>query len=292
MPTEPTMVAAAARIFSSNVLTKLAKTGNVQEVAALCRTAGIFDTLEPFATVGDACEAAFDLLKLRGVRNEYVYRSALTHNVLLGIHSLATASMVCEFRAGSSKADVVIFNGTSTVYEIKSDRDNLKRLHGQIEDYRRVFARVIVICSLDHLDAVSDMVPRDVGILTLSRWNRIRTIRQPEDRASRLCPLSMLASVTNSEAIAMLRLCQAKIPDVPNTRLRTALKSEFLRLEPAVLHSAMVTTLKRTRSSVSLKSALHNLPKSVMPAVMNLRLTRIDRDRLIEVMQRPLCASN
>lgn len=289
MPTEPTMVAAAARIFSSSVLTNLAKTGNLNEVKALCRTAGILDDSDPVPTVGDAYDAAFNLLKVRGLRNEYVYKAALTHNVLLGIHSFKTASMVSEFRVGFSKADVVIFNGTSTVYEIKSERDNLNRLNGQINDYRKVFARVFVICSPDHVNAVEKLVPDDVGILILSRWNRITTARESQDRAADLCQASILASITNAEAISMLKLCNANIPNVPNTRLRSALKSEFLLIDPSTLHSAMVTTLKRTRSAISLKAALQNLPKSVIPAVMNLRLRRIDRDRLIEVMQRPLC---
>lgn len=49
-----------------------------------------------------------------------------THNViankiLLGKHSLNTSHMLSEFRVGYNKADVVIINGTSSVYEIKSE---------------------------------------------------------------------------------------------------------------------------------------------------------------------------
>ena len=288
MHTEGSQVAAATRLFSSGVLTKLAKSGDAREVSALCNAVGI-----PFSSLGDgtlghAFDAAFDLLKLKGLRSEYVYKAALTHNVLLGVHSLATASLVSEFRVGTSKADIVIFNGTSTVYEIKSERDNLSRLEGQIRDYRKVFARVFVICAPIHSKSVEKILPADVGILTLSRWNRITTIRDAQDRAPLLCIDTIFASLTNAEAKSILHICGVPIPLAPNTRLRKELQREFKKLNSIQVHEAMVKTLKKTRSTESLKSVLHNLPKSVMPAIMNLRLKRVERDRLIEIMRRPL----
>ena len=114
MRAERSQVAAATRLFSSGVLTKLAKSGDMREFAALYRAAGYPAQSEQHATVGEAFDAAFNLLRVAGLRSEYVYRAALTHNVLMGIHSLATASMVSEFRAGRSKADVVISFPPST----------------------------------------------------------------------------------------------------------------------------------------------------------------------------------
>lgn len=287
MRAESSQIVAATRLFSSGVLTKLAKTGDLKDVAALCHAAGIRVSPESTETVGAAFDSAFSLLKIKGLRSEYVYKAALTHNVLLGIHSLATASMASEFRVGTSKADVVIFNGTSTVYEIKSERDNLTRVERQIQDYRKVFANVNVICSPVHAIMVEKILPADVGILTLTRWNRITTIRNSRDRASELCPKTIFESLTNLEVTTILRICGAEIPDVPNIRLRRELQREFLKIDPLQLHMAMVKTLKKTRSSEKLKSVLHNLPKSVMPAAMNLRLKQVERERLIEIMRLP-----
>jgi hypothetical protein len=63
------------------------------------------------------------VLKRSGLRDKYVYKAALTQRVLMGKHSLRTACMLSEFRVGDRKADITILNGTTTVYEIKSDRD-------------------------------------------------------------------------------------------------------------------------------------------------------------------------
>lgn len=78
------------------------------------------------ATVGDVFDQAFEILKVAGQRDEYIYRAAISQKILMGTHSLRTASMLNEFRAGSSKADLVILNGTATVYEIKSERIRLR----------------------------------------------------------------------------------------------------------------------------------------------------------------------
>jgi len=82
-------------------------------------------------------ERAFSLLEREGYRHEYVYKAALTQKIFLGRHSLQTASMLSEFRVGQCKADLVILNGTSTVYEVKSERDSLDRLERQVAAWTR-----------------------------------------------------------------------------------------------------------------------------------------------------------
>ena len=113
------------------------------------------------------------MLRKAGQRDEYVYRAALTHNILLGRHSLNTASLLTEFRAGSCKADLAILNGTATVYEVKSERDSLTRLENQLLNYRKVFAKVYVIVAEQFLQQVIDKTTADIGIMSLATMPRI-----------------------------------------------------------------------------------------------------------------------
>lgn len=50
-----------------------------------------------------------------------------------------------EFWVDMSKADSVVLNGTSTVYEIKTEFDNLSRLPQQLTDYSKVFDHINVV---------------------------------------------------------------------------------------------------------------------------------------------------
>jgi hypothetical protein len=116
-------LSALDRLFSSAVFQELAKKGRPLFSRLLCQ-AGVVDRCEKNATVGSAFDTAFLRLKTAGIRNEYVYRAAITKNILFGKHSIRTASMLNEVRSGDCKADVVILNGTASVYEIKSERDS------------------------------------------------------------------------------------------------------------------------------------------------------------------------
>jgi hypothetical protein len=282
-------LSALSRLFSSSVFHELAKKGRSPLFAQLLAETGI-PSAKPSTgeTVSTAFDDAFAVLRQAGVRDEYVYRAALTHNILLGRHSLRTASMLTEFRAGSCKADLAILNGTGTVYEIKSDRDSLARLANQVSNYRKVFAKVYVIAGEAHVQGVIDNTPPEVGVLSLVRWDRICTVREAVERPDLVCPVTIFESLRVAEARTILRNLQVPVPDVPNTMLWGALRECFKTLAPADVHHQMVCTLKKTRNLASLSSLVDQLPVSLQPAALAIQVRRVDHDRLIEAVRTPL----
>jgi hypothetical protein len=283
-----TQLSAMARLFSSGVFREMAKKGrsslfrrliNMTDIAALCPAD---------ATVGHAFDSAFAILKRNGCRDEYVYRAALTQRVLLGKHSLNTACMLTEFRAGTCKADLAILNGTATVYEIKSERDSLARLANQVENYKRVFAKVFVIASNDHVDSVFKTVPTDVGVLELSARHQISTIREAEDRPDRICPVTVFESLRTAEAETILAQLGVQFPDVPNTLRRGVIRERFEKLDPTAVHMAMVETLKRTRDLAPLTELVERLPQSLHAAALSINIRRADHDRIVKAVSTPL----
>lgn len=280
-------MSAISRLFSPGVFRELAARGHSGLFAQLAQKADL-SSARKTATVGDAFESAFALLRQSGVRNEYVYRAALTHNVLLGTHSLKTASMLTEFRVGSSKADLAILNGTGTVYEIKSDRDSLTRLDSQVANYRKVFAKIFVIVSDAHVDEVMARMRTDVGVMVLERWNRIRTVRDAADRPDLVCPITICDSLRTAEARALLCNLGVAVPDLPNTRMRGALRECFARLDAADVHAEMVRTLKKSRNLAPLGALVESLPVSLQPAALSVQIRRADHERLLRAIETPL----
>jgi len=134
-------LAAISRLFSSSVVREMARNGRSPLFSRLVTQSQMLRSISLSERVCTVFEAAFSLLKREGYRHEYIYKAALTHKILLGKHSLQTASMINEFRVGDCKADVAILNGTATVYEVKSERDSLARLERQIAAYSTVFAK-------------------------------------------------------------------------------------------------------------------------------------------------------
>lgn len=282
----PTQLAAISGLFSSSVIRELARKERSPLFARLARQSLL--PVPPSQRVAAMFEAAFAVLRREGWRDEYIYKAALTHNVLLGTHTLNTASMLSEFRVGACKADLVILNGTATVYEVKSERDSLARLERQIAAYRQVFARVCVITAGCHLDGVIGSVPRDVGVLLLSRRGQIRTVRAAIDQPERTSSSAIFESVRTEEARLILQQVGLKVPIVPNTKLRGALYEMFVRLDSRTAHDGMVRVLKRTRNLLPLYEMVENLPHSLHAAALSVPLRRADHARFIAAVNTPL----
>lgn len=284
-------LSAISRLFSSAVFHEMAKKGRSAMFARLFSQAGIESDCGSSATVGDGFNFAFKVLRKAGLRDEYIYRAAVTHKVLLGKHSLNTACMLTEFRAGACKADLVILNGTATAFEIKSERDSLSRLANQVANYKKVFASVNVIASESHVRSVMETVPVEVGVMCLSRSYNISTVRDAVDQRDRICPVTVFESLRSAEARGILQTLGAPIPEVPNTMLHSAMREVFTTLGPEEVHLAMVSTLKRTRNLAPLRDLVDRLPESLQTAALSIQVRRSEHDRLVEAVSTPLTAA-
>jgi hypothetical protein len=284
-------LSALTRLFSAAVFREMSKKGRSSLFCRLLEQTDLPNHANTHTTVGDIFDSAFEILKIDGHRDEYIYRTAITQKILLGKHSLRTASILNEFRTGSSKADVVILNGTATVYEIKSERDSLARISNQIMDYRRVFANVNVIASKGHIDSIVQMVPNDVGIMCLSKRFHISILRKAISCTERICPTTVFDSLRITESLEILKAMGVSVPELPNTQRHAALRALFTTLDPTVLHEEMVRTLKQTRNLATLASFVTNLPKSLQAAALSVSVPSSHHLKLINALKTPLHAA-
>lgn len=288
MTTTATDFSALSRLFSSSVFRQLAERGSSPLFARLLRDTGLFSRNTARGTVGTTFDAAFAILRQSGRRDEYVYRAALTHNILLGRHSLNTASLLTEFRAGSCKADLAILNGTASVYEIKSERDSLARLENQLLNYRKVFAKVYVVVAEHFVREVIKSTTADIGVMSLARWDRIQTVRDAAERPECVCPTTIFESLRLAEAREILQKLSVEVPEVPNTKLYAAMRDRFALQDPAAVHHEMVQTLKRTRNLAPLSALIDQLPASLQPAALSVQVRRADHERLKAAVRTPI----
>lgn len=281
-------LAALSRIFSPAVLREIGKTGRSPLLARLLTETGVPGMLPKDAILADAFELGFSSLCKMGNRDDYVYRTAITQKIVLGRHSLRTATVLNELRAGNSKADVVVLNGTATAYEIKSERDSLQRLAGQLADYRSVFASVNVVTSPPQAESVLRIAPDDVGVLVLSARFRLQVVREAIDLPERTSPLAVLSTLRIEEAIGVLTDLGIAFPDVPNTRRWGTLREIFAGLDATSVHARAVSVLKSTRSQAELEPFVKQLPKPLSAAILSSDLSAAARRNLSAATWQPL----
>lgn len=285
-------LSAISRLFSASVIREIAEKGKSPLFVRLVRNSNLMSITKEAEPIKNLFENAYALLQKKDYRHEYVYKAAITKNVLLGTHGLRTSSMLNEFRVENCKADVVILNETSTVYEIKSERDTLTRLEHQINAYRKVFAKVNVIVGENHLQSVLDNTPKDVGVMLLTKGLSINTKRKSVDSPERTVPEIIFDSLQLHEAKRILIRMDKKIPEVSNTQMHQELRKIFQKFtskkDRISIHRAMVDTLKETRSLISLSSFIDDIPTSLQAAVFSTVLKKRDHERFLNTLDKPI----
>jgi hypothetical protein len=68
---------------------------------------------------------------------------------------------------GVARIDVAVINGKLNGFEIKSEKDTLKRLPEQMLVYNRVFDRLTLVAALKHSEKIAELVPNWWGIYSV-----------------------------------------------------------------------------------------------------------------------------
>jgi hypothetical protein len=115
-------------------------------------------------------------------------RAALRERLLRRHANDADTVLIEELglRRGSVRVDLAVVNGSLHGFEIKSDRDTLKRLAGQVELYSQVFDRATLVVGERFAPLATSLVPEWWGIVRVSRKRSV--LRFTTLRRSRVNP--------------------------------------------------------------------------------------------------------
>lgn len=116
-------------------------------------------------------------------------RAALHAKVLADHHGDADTLVLDEFDLwyGAARIDIAVVNGRMHGFEIKSERDTLERLDGQMAVYNLVLDRVTIVVAAKHLEEVIRRVPNWWGIKVALAGKR-GAVHFEERRAPRTNP--------------------------------------------------------------------------------------------------------
>ncbi|MCB9012417.1 MAG: sce7726 family protein [Bacteroidales bacterium] len=185
----------------------------------------------------------FNSLKVN-YRNEYIYKNLITKKILLGRHNLNTTVALNEFRINKSIADLVLINGTSKVFEIKTELDNSQRLISQIDDYKKVFKEIYLVTHYSLKDKYSDIIGNEIGLIVLTKNFSLQTIRQPKINTT-IDNLSILKCLRKQEYSNIIISYFGSLPQVSDFKFYNACKELFLKIPSDILHDLMMQELKR-----------------------------------------------
>lgn len=122
----------------------------------------------------------------KSYRCEYVYKNELI-KLLLKKYGTRNTVYFNEFRVGNSIADMVMFNGESKAFEIKTEYDTPRRLDMQMEDYKRLFDKCYIVIPETKLSEYKDIIESTIGIITLKRDNGRITLDEVKTAHQNIC---------------------------------------------------------------------------------------------------------
>jgi hypothetical protein len=149
----------------------------------------------------------------RTVPTEAIVRESLREEVLATAPKQTEAVYEFWVPRSNERADVVVIGTAMLGYEIKTDRDTLRRLPRQVEAYSRLFDRCTVVLADRHLEAALAIVPDWWGVATILadraplsfRWIRSASPNRSID------PETLVRLLWREEARSVLRALGAEL---------------------------------------------------------------------------------
>ena len=161
--------------------------------------------------------------------SEAAVRSALRRHVAASTHR-QRQEVIDEFWVPLSheRVDVAVIGSVMQAFEIKTARDNLKRLPRQIEAYGRIFDQCTAVVAERHAEGVLTMVPQWWGVV-VARGDATPTlgILQKPGQNPSVDPLTLVRLLWRDEVYSAL----VDLGSEPSPRTgRVAMWEELLRV--------------------------------------------------------------
>lgn len=242
MPSEKTIFRCYANLFSTNKFQQLLVENDCSYALTKYKKYGVDDP--SIATLGDFYKYAYKKL-LKEYRNEYIYKNTIINKLLLAKYSLNTTTILNEFKIGRSIADLVLLNGTSKVFEIKTELDSLYRLESQIADYKKVFEHIYIVTHTHLADKLLKEIDDTVGIITLTGNGALQTIREAKKDTAHLDSSVIIKSLRKQEYSNIIQNYFGEIPQVTPVKYFSTCKEKFSEIPVKELHNLVVSELKK-----------------------------------------------
>ena len=243
-PRKPSAMGSIAALFRCPFLERIAEGDHVAPILELADHFSEFRPPSQNAQLGKWFTFFYQLL-FEQYRCEYVYKNAIATKIFLSRHSLQNSLMTDEIRSASSRGDVAILNGTSTIYEIKSQLDSFERLDGQLADYKKVFDRIYVVTTEKKAVAALQLLEPSFGIVALRNDGTLSTLRESPSNKHLTEPAAIFDCMRQAEYCQAIVQAFGYVPQIPNSQLYRHLKAMFCSLSPSVAHDLMVEQIKR-----------------------------------------------
>lgn len=231
------------------------------------------------ATYSDLLKKSYSVIS-KYYRCEYVYKNELI-KLLLKKYGTRNSVYFNEFRVGNSIADMVMFNGESKAFEIKTEYDTPRRLDKQMDDYKRFFDKCYIIVPEDKVDEYRDIVESTTGIIAMSRNNGriiLKEIRHPEQN-ERFEFEALMSCLRTEEYKNIVLSLGESLEGIAGYDMYKYCYQVISKANPNELRELFLCEIKKRKNNTA---QLRKYPMSIRQMMLSLNLPQDKANKLLE----------
>ena len=236
------------------------------------------------ATYIDYLRHIYNILE-KHYQNEYIFKNSFLNEWLIKEIGQCNSKVFNEFRVGNAIADLVMFNGNSKVFEIKTELDTDNRLALQIENYKKAFNQIYLIIPESKLYLYKKYV-KEVGLITFNgKLKNKFAVYQPAINNSHVDADTIMNILHTHEYKAIVQSYFGDLPEMTSFN-QFQICSELIKNIPnKELNKYFIEQMKDRNLENVLSSRNY---KELNQLSLALKLSKAERKNMIQVLKSPL----
>lgn len=218
--TDPCYNYALSQVFSPTLVKRIDDEVHEESIKSLLQFSGLYP-VDTEWELRRGLGIAYQYLR-HNYRCEYVYKNEIANQLLLRFHNDNSATLLREVTSDRSIADIVIINGQTVAYEIKTELDNFDRLAGQLSSYQSLYDCLYIVTHAGAVEAIRGIADATVGIIVLDANAQLETVRLATPTTNLFNPGKAVITLRQAELVAAYEKWVGKMP-----KMGTALIYEF-----------------------------------------------------------------
>ncbi len=271
-----------SKVFSPSFIRELASGKRIEEIINVSCITKRLERLVMSHDYRQFYNEAYRKL-LKNYRFEYIYKNEIYMYIMKTYNISNDDGILSEVKSGKSIADIVFLNGTSKVYEIKTEIDNNNRLIDQISDYSKLFKETVVVTHESNAKKLVETLPSHIGIMSFVRQGEFITLRESTQFTENLDRSQMFETLWRKEYEQIVFEKFGELPQVNDAEIYDACFEKFNEIDALEAHDLTMKQLKK-RSN---KALLHNsrkYPKNAKFLIETSSIKKSEKDILSDLL--------
>jgi len=236
------------------------------------------------ATYIDYLKHVYRILELN-YQNEYVYKNTFLNEWLIKEIGKENSKVYSEFRVGTAFADLVMFNGTSKAFEIKTEYDSDSRLSLQLENYRKAFNQIFLIIP-EHKLSVYKKYNENIGLITYNRDHEQKFLLEREAVSNGEVDSETIMNILYThEYKSIVKLHYGHVPVLTSFNQYRKCYELIKAIPNRELNAYFIDQMKRRDMENVLSGRYY---KEFNQLSLALKLSKVQRENLIQSLKSPI----